>query len=175
MARPDKVAGVKSLTQSAKDATAVILTEYRGLTVKQMKELRVSLGAEVRYAVAKNKLSKLAFKEAGIAGLDEFLTGPTAIAFVSAHGDPVACAKVIAKFAKDNPALVIKGGLMDGNVMDVEDVKKLASLESREVLLAKSAGVLKALMFRAAAVMVAPASKTVRTVDALREKQEKAA
>lgn len=175
MARPDKVAGVKSLADSAKDAAAVILTEYRGLTVKQMKELRIGLGGEVRYAVAKNKLSKLAFKEAGIEGLNELFVGPTAIAFVGANGDPVDAAKVISKFAKENPALVIKGGLMDGNVMSAEDVKKLASLESREVLLAKSAGVLKALMYRAAAVMVAPASKTVRTIDALREKQEKAA
>ncbi|MCI6584131.1 MAG: 50S ribosomal protein L10 [Mobiluncus porci] len=175
MAKPEKVTEVKSLADSAKDAAAVILTEYRGLTVKQMKELRTNLGTDVRYAVAKNKLSKLAMKEAGLEGLDEMLVGPTAIAFVGADGDPVAAAKELSKFAKDNPALVLKGGMMDGNVLGVDEVKKLASLESREVLLAKSAGVLKALMYRTAALLVAPASKTVRTVDALREKQEKAA
>ena len=105
MARPEKVAEVKSLADSAKDASAVILTEYRGLTVKQMKELRVSLGTDVRYAVAKNQLAKLAMKDAGVEGLDEYLVGPTAIAFVPADGDVVAVAKALDTFAKDNKAL----------------------------------------------------------------------
>jgi ribosomal protein L10 len=170
MARPDKVAAVASLVQSAKEAAAVILTEYRGLTVKQMKELRVSL-EDVNYVVAKNKLSKLAMKEAGVEGLDEVLVGPTAIAFVPADGDPVAAAKALTAFAKANPALVLKGGYMDGKVLSTDDIKKLSSLESREVLLAKAAGVLKALPTRAAGLFQAPASKLVRTVDALREKQ----
>ena len=102
MARPDKVTDVQSLAASAKDSTAVILTEYRGLTVKQMKELRTSLGAGVRYTVAKNKLAKLAMKEAGLEGLDEYLVGPTAIAFVPADGDVVSVAKALDTFAKDN-------------------------------------------------------------------------
>lgn len=171
MAKPNKEAEVASLADSAKDAIAVLLTEYRGLTVKQMKELRLALGREVRYSVAKNKLSKLAMTKAGLEGLADMLVGPTAIAFVGAEGDPVGAAKALDTFAKDNPALVIKGGIMDGNILDADAVKKLASLESREVLLAKSAGVLKALQTRAAGLFSAPASKTVRTIDALREKQ----
>ena len=170
MARPNKVTDVQSLTASAKDSTAVILTEYRGLTVKQMKELRTSLGVGVRYSVAKNKLAKLAMKEAGLEGLDEYLVGPTAIAFVPADGDVVSVAKALDTFAKDNKALVLKAGIMDGEFLDADAVKKLASLESREVLLAKSAGLLKALQTRAAGLFQASASKTVRTIDAYREK-----
>lgn len=173
MARPDKEAAVAELTQLMRESDAVVLTEYRGLSVGQMKDLRRSLGAEVTYTVAKNKLAKIAAKEAGYDFFSEQLVGPTAIAFIK--GDPVAGAKALHTFSKDHPELVLKGGVMDGNQLSVDDVKKLASLESREVLLAKSAGVVKALMYRAAGLFIAPASKTVRTIDALRDKQEKAA
>lgn len=173
MARPNKEAAVAELAAAAKESTAILLTEYRGLSVKQLSTLRRGMGADVKYAVAKNKLAKLAMKEAGIEGLDEYLVGPTAIAFVT--GDVVAAAKELNTFAKANPQLVLKAGVMEGNILNADDIKKLASLESREVLLAKSAGVLKALMYQAAYLFTAPASKAVRTVDALREKQESAA
>lgn len=121
----------------------------------------------------KNTLARIAAKNAGVEGLSEDLVGPTAIAFVS--GEAVDAAKALRDFAKENEALVIKNGVMDGAALTVEDVKKLADLESREVLLAKAAGVLKAPIAKAAQVFNAPALKTVRTIDALREKQEKAA
>lgn len=170
IARLDKVAGVESLADSMKNATAVVLTKYRGLNVKQMRELRLTLGGETRYAVAKSKLSKLTLKEARVEGLGEHLVSPTAIVFVGHDGDPVATTKVVSKFAKEDLALVVKGGLADGNVTDAEDIKKLASLKPRKVLLVKSTGVLKTLMYRAAAAMVAPVSKTIRIIDASCEK-----
>lgn len=173
MARPNKEAAVAELVEEAKASSAVLLTEYRGLSVAQLKELRRALGTDVKYVVAKNKLSKLAMSQVEMGDLSEFLVGPTAIAFVK--GDPVAAAKELNTFAKANPQLVLKAGMMDGAMLTTDDIKKLASLESREVLLAKSAGVVKALMYQAAYLFTAPASKAVRTVDALREKQESAA
>jgi len=173
MARPDKVAAVEQIAGWFTEANAAVLTEYRGLSVTQLKELRRALGGTVNYAVVKNTLTKIAVKQAGIEGLDSALQGPTAVAFVS--GDPVDVAKALRDFAKANHALVIKGGVMDGRVLSVDDVSKLADLDTREVTLAKLAGVLKASLFAAARTFAAPASKTVRTIDALREAQEKAA
>lgn len=168
-----KEATVAELTKHFEDSTAVLLTEYRGLTVAQLKELRNSIRQDAEYAVVKNTLSKIAANNAGITALDEDLTGPSAIAFV--HGDPVTVAKGLRAFAKAHPHLVIKGGYFDGSPLSADEVNKLADLESREVLLAKLAGAMKASLFGAAYLFAAPLSKTVRTVDALREKQESAA
>jgi len=170
MARPDKVAAVAELTEDFKSATATYLTEYRGLTVTSMKALRRSLGPDTKYSVVKNTLTKIAAKNAGVTAFDGQLAGPTAMAFV--HGDPVSVAKAMRDFAKANPLLVVKGGIMDGVTLSQDEVKKLADLESREVLLAKAAGLFKASMFKAAYMFQAPLAQAVRTVDALRAKQE---
>ena len=147
MARPDKAAAVAQLKEEFSSSSAVVLTEYRGLTVKNLKDLRRSLGEDASYAVAKNTLAAIAAKEAGIEGLDESLTGPTAIAFVK--GDIAAAAKGLRDFAKANPFLAIKGGVLEGKFLDSQAVLKLADLESREVLLAKMAGALQANLAKA--------------------------
>ena len=169
----NKEASVAELTDNFRDSTAVLLTEYRGLTVAELKELRKSISADATYAVVKNTLSKIAANNAGISSFDDELVGPSAIAFV--HGDPVTVAKGLRAFAKAHPLLVIKGGYFDGAALTADEVNKLADLESREVLLAKLAGAMKASLFGAAYLFNAPLSKAVRTVDALREKQESAA
>jgi large subunit ribosomal protein L10 len=170
MARPDKAAAVAELTDSFRSSAAVVLTDYRGLTVKQLTELRRSLGESASYSVVKNTLTKLAAKDAGVEGLDEHLVGPSAIAFVK--GDPVEAAKSLRDFAKDNPVLIVKGGLFEGQPMSADEIKKLADLESREVLLAKLAGAMKASMSNAASLFSAPLSQTARLIEALRAKQE---
>ena len=169
----NKEATIAELTTLFESSTAVLLTEYRGLTVKQIKNLRDGIREHASYAVVKNTLTKIAANNAGISALDDQLAGPSAIAFV--HGDPVAVAKSLRAFAKDNPLLVLKGGFFDGNPLSPEEVNKLADLESRDVLLGKLAGAFKASLYGAAYMFTAPASKAVRTVDALREKQESAA
>lgn len=173
MARSDKVATVAELVERFRGADAVLLTEYRGLTVAQLKTLRRGLGEGAHYAVVKNTLAALAAKEVGLDFLVSDLKGPTAIAFVT--GEPVEAAKTLRDFAKENPALVLKSGAMDGAPLSAESVTKLADLESREVLLAQAAGVLKAKISQAAYMFTALPSKTVRTIDALRDKQEQAA
>jgi len=165
----NKEASVAELTGLFQSSTAVLLTEYRGLTVAQLKELRKDIRADATYAVVKNTLTKIAAAKAGIEGLDDQLAGPSAIAFV--HGDAIAVAKSLRAFAKANPLLVLKGGYFDGRAIDAAEVNKLADLESREVLLAKFAGAAKASLFGAAYLFNAPLSKAVRTVDALRAKQ----
>ena len=167
MARPDKAATVAELKEQYKGSAAVVLTEYRGLKVKDLKELRRSLGADATYAVAKNTLTTIAAHEAGIEGLDDTLSGPTAIAFI--NGDVATVAKGLRDFAKANPALVIKGGVMDGRVLDAAAVTKLADLESREVLLAKMAGALQANLSRAVYLIAAPLSKVARVLGALEQ------
>ncbi len=169
----EKEAVVAQLTEEFRNADAVYLTEYRGLTVPQISDLREKLGRDTSYTVAKNTLARIAAKEAGIEGLDEILSGPTAITFVK--GDFIEAAKVIRDFAKDNKALVIKGAAADGTVYDAEGAKKLADLKSRPQLLAEFAGDIKASMAKAAYLFNALPTKAVRTIDALREKQEKAA
>ncbi len=171
MAQKDQA--VAELTKSFEDSNAVLLTEYRGLTVAELKELRGSIRQDADYAVVKNTLTRIAANKAGISALDDDLKGPSAIAFV--HGDPVSVAKGLRAFAKAHPLLVIKGGFFDGNPLTADEVNKLADLESREVLLAKLAGAMKASLTKAAYLFNAPLSKAVRTVDALREKQESAA
>jgi len=173
MATPDKVAAVKELSDKFRDSNAVLITEYRGLSVPQLAKLRERLRGTATYTVAKNTLTALAAKDAGVDGLEDLFVGPTAIAFVT--GDPVEAAKGLKAFAKENDKLVIKGGILDGKVISADDIKKLADLESREVLLAKAAGAMKASLFGAAYLFQAPLSKAVRTIDALREKQDSAA
>ncbi|MFC0682835.1 50S ribosomal protein L10 [Lysobacter korlensis] len=168
----NKEASVAELTDQFRNSNAALLTEYRGLTVKQLKELRKSISEHATYAVVKNTLTKIAANQAGISSFDDELAGPSAIAFV--HGDTVAVAKSLRDFAKANPLLVVKGGYFDGAALSADEVTKLADLESREVLLAKLAGAFKASLFGAAYLFNAPLSQAVRTVDALREKQESA-
>jgi large subunit ribosomal protein L10 len=170
MARPDKAAAVAELTEKFRSSNAAVLTEYRGLTVAQLKELRRNLGENTQYAVVKNTLTKIAANEAGITALDELLAGPSAVAFVS--GDPVEAAKSLRDFAKANPLLVIKGGVLEGKALSADEIKKLADLESREVLLSKLAGAMKGKQSQAASLFQAPLSKFVRTAEALRSKVE---
>jgi large subunit ribosomal protein L10 len=170
MARPNKANNVAELADHFRTSNAAVLTEYRGLTVAQLKTLRRSLGSTVTYAVVKNTLTKIAAKEAGVTGVDDLLAGPSAIAFVK--GDAVDAAKVIKNFAKENPALIIKGGYMDGKTLSASDVQKIADLESREVLLSKLAGAMKAKQSQAAALFAAPLAKTARALGALQSKLE---
>jgi large subunit ribosomal protein L10 len=170
MARPDKAAAVAELVDSFQESSAAVLTEYRGLTVKQLQDLRRALGENADYAVVKNTLTQIAAKEAGVEGFDTVLTGPTAIAFIS--GDVVEAAKGIRDFAKANPALVIKGGYMDGKALDAKEIAKLADLESREVLLAKLAGGMLASLSQAVYLLNAPLAQTARLAAALQEKAE---
>jgi len=170
MARPDKAVAVAELKDSFTSSAAAVLTEYRGLTVKDLKALRRSLGENATYAVAKNTLTTIAAREAGIEGLDAQLVGPTAIAFI--HGDVAAVAKGLRDFAKANPLLVIKGGVMDGRVLDADSVKKLADLESREVLLAKMAGAMKGSLAKAVGLFAAPLSQAARALAALESQKQ---
>jgi large subunit ribosomal protein L10 len=172
MARSDKAATVAELTNEFRTSSAAVLTEYRGLTVAQLKMLRRSLGATTTYAVVKNTLTRIAARDAGVVGFDSLLAGPSAIAFVK--GDPVEAAKGLRDFSKTNPNLVIKGGYLDGKVLTSADIAKLADLEPREVLLAKLAGAMKASMSQAVSLFAAPLSQAARTVDALRQKVEAA-
>jgi large subunit ribosomal protein L10 len=172
MARPDKVAAVDQIRRQVEESQAALLTEYRGLTVAELRQLRNTLRQDATYAVVKNTLTQIAVREAGVEGLDQTLTGPTAIAYV--HGDVVATAKVLRDFARTHHALVIKGGIMDGRALTAEDVTKLADLDSREVTLAKLAGVVKASLVQAAYLFTAVPTQAVRTIDALREAQESA-
>ncbi|MDR2453923.1 MAG: 50S ribosomal protein L10 [Bifidobacteriaceae bacterium] len=171
MPRPDKAAAVEAIRQELERSQAALLTEYRGLTVPQLKELRRALAADAAYVVVKNTLAKIAVRQEGVAGLDGVLTGPTAIAYVA--GDPVQAAKVLRDFAKAHHALVVKGAIMDGRALSAEDVGKLADLDSREVTLAKLAGVVKAALFQAAYMFAAPAAQAARAIDALRQEQDK--
>jgi large subunit ribosomal protein L10 len=170
MASTDKGEAVAEIKEKFENSHAAVVTAYTGLTVAQLKQLRRSLGEDTHYRVAKNTLTKIAANEAGVTGLDEFFKGSTAVAFVT--GDPVEAAKGLRDFAKEHPALVIKGGVLDGRALSAEEIHKLADLESREVLLAKLAGGMKASMAKAAATFQAPLSKFVRTADALRSKVE---
>lgn len=168
MARTDKSAAIAELADRFRTSNAAVLTEYRGLTVKQLTELRTALRGNATYAVVKNTLTDLAARDAGVTAFDGQLAGPTAIAFVD--GDPVEAAKGLRDFAKAHPHLVIKGGVLDGRALTPDEIRKLADLESREVLLAKLAGAMKASLSQAVYLFAAPLSKAARTVDALRAK-----
>ncbi len=173
MPNKEKISAVAEIVEHFNDSAATVITEDRGLTVKQVTQLRQALGKETTYAVVKNTLTRLAAAEAGVSIDDSLLVGPTAIAFVK--GDPVAAAKGLRDFAKTNPLLVIKGGVLDGKSLSAVEVGQIADLESREVLLAKVAGVLKALPTRAAGLFQAPLSQVARLAKALEEKTPAAA
>jgi large subunit ribosomal protein L10 len=167
--RTDKATAVAEMTEKFRTSTAAVLTEYRGLTVKQLKDLRRALGAETTYAVAKNTLAKRAAADAGFTSLDDLFTGPTALAFVA--GDVVEAAKGLREFAKAHPLLVIKGGVFEGRPLSAAEITKLAELESREVLLAKLAGAMQANLSKAAATFQAPLTQTARLLAALQDKR----
>jgi len=169
MPNAEKTAAVAELTEHFASSSATVITEYRGLTVKQITQLRRSLGSGTTYSVVKNTLTKRAAADAGVAIDDSLLTGPTAIAFVK--GDPVEAAKGLRDFAKTNPLLIIKGGVLDGKALSAAEVARIADLDSREVLLAKLAGAFKALPTRAAALFQAPLSQMARLAKALEEKK----
>jgi large subunit ribosomal protein L10 len=172
MARSDKTAAVAEIADELRGSTAVVLTEYRGLSVRQLTELRRALGGNASYSVVKNTLTKLAAKEAGIEGIDKHLVGPSAIAFVK--GDPVDAAKGLRDFARLHPVLVIKAGVLEGKLLSPDEIRRLADLESREVLLAKMAGAMKASLVNAVSLFNAPLAKTAQLVEALRQKTEAA-
>ena len=165
----EKVAAVAEITAEFRDASAMVVTEYRGLTMSQITKLRRSLGNDVNYTVAKNTLVKRAAADAGVEGLDDLLVGPTAIAFVS--GEPVDAAKALREFGRDNKALVIKGGYMEGRALSAAEIDQLADLDSREVLLAKLAGAMKGNLAKAAGLFAAPASQIARLAQALQDKR----
>jgi large subunit ribosomal protein L10 len=167
MARSDKVAAVAELTNRFSSSAGVVLTEYRGLSVKALQELRRSLGDDASYSVSKNTLTTIAAREAGIDAIEEHLVGPTAIAFID--GDPVVVAKGLRDFARTNPQLVIKGGVLDGKLLTPDEVRKLADLESREVLLAKVAGALQGVLQQAISLVSAPLSQAARLFAALEQ------
>lgn len=168
MARPDKAAAVAEVVEQFNASAGAVLTEYRGLSVGELQQLRRSLGENANYAVVKNTLTKIAAKEAGIDGFDDLLVGPTAIAFI--NGDVVEAAKGLRDFAKANPALVIKGGILDGNLLDAKEIGKLADLESREVLMGKLAGAMLASLTQAVQLLNAPISQAARLAGALEAK-----
>jgi len=170
MARSEKEATVADLTDEFRTSDGAVLTEYRGLNVKQLQDLRRALGANASYAVVKNTLTKLAAKDAGVDGFDDLLVGPTAIAFIK--GDAVEAAKSLRDFAKDNSPLVIKGGILDGKTLTVDEISKFADLESREALLAKLAGALLASLSNTVYLLNAPLSQAAHLVGALQAKAE---
>jgi large subunit ribosomal protein L10 len=167
MARSDKVAAVAELANKFSSSAGVVLTEYRGLSVKALRELRRSLGEDASYSVSKNTLTTIAAREAGIDAIEEHLAGPTAIAFID--GDPVVVAKGLRDFARTNPQLVIKGGVLDGKFMTSDEVRRLADLESREVLLGKVAGALQGVLQQAVSLVSAPLSQAARLFAALEQ------
>jgi|HubBroStandDraft_5_1064220.scaffolds.fasta_scaffold28001_2 large subunit ribosomal protein L10 len=170
MARADKVTAVAELTERFQSSSGAVLTEYRGLTVAQIGELRKSLGDNATFSVVKNTLTKIAATDAGVTSeLTDLLTGPSAIAFV--HGDVVEAAKGLREFARANPLLVIKGGVLDGKALKPAEIAQLADLEPREVLLAKLAGAMKASMAGAAATFAALPSQMARLLGALEQKR----
>lgn len=159
MAKPEKASAVSELAEDFRTSQATLVTEYRGLSVTSMKALRRTLGSTTKYSVVKNTLTKIAAREAGVPIPDEMLKGPSALAFVK--GDPIDAARMLRDFSRENPFLVIKGGIYEGKAVTSEEVMQLANLESREVLLAKLAGAMKGSIAKAA-----------RVFDALRIKLE---
>jgi large subunit ribosomal protein L10 len=159
MAKPEKASAVSELAEDFRTSQATLVTEYRGLSVTSMKALRRTLGSTTKYSVVKNTLTKIAAREAGVPIPDEMLKGPSALAFVK--GDPLDAARMLRDFSRENPFLVIKGGIYEGKAVTSEEVMQLANLESREVLLAKLAGAMKGSIAKAA-----------RVFDALRIKLE---
>lgn len=173
MPNAEKLQAVAELTEHFRTSSAAVVTEYRGLTVKQISQLRRALGRDTTYAVVKNTLTKRAAADAGVSIDETLLVGPTAIAFIT--GDPVDAAKGLREFSRANPVLVVKGGVMEGKTLSAGEVARIADLESREVLLAKLAGAFKALPTRAAGLFQAPLSQMARLAAALHDKQSEPA
>jgi large subunit ribosomal protein L10 len=169
MATTAKVETVAEIADKFRTSSAAVVTEYRGLRMSQLTELRRALGADTAYTVAKNTLVKRAAADAGVEGMDELFVGPTAVAFI--NGEPVDAAKALRDFAKNHPMLVIKGGLMDGRALSPAEVGKLADLESREVLLAKLAGAMKGTLTKAAVMFNQLPSQVARLAAALQEQK----
>jgi len=173
MPRPDKVSAVAEIADAFRTSNAAVLTEYRGLSVKELTQLRRTLGAGTSFAIVKNTLTKIAAKDAGVDGLGELLTGPTAVAFV--EGDPVEAAKGLRDFARTHPALVLKGGVLEGKPLSAQEIRRLADLESREVLLARLAGAMQGSLSKAIATIAAPLSQFARVAAALQDQRASAA
>jgi large subunit ribosomal protein L10 len=169
MPSSEKTAAVAEISEQFTSSSAAVITEYRGLSVKQLTDLRRALGRETTYTIVKNTLTKRAAADAGVPVDEQVFVGPTAIAFIS--GDPVAAAKGLRDFARANPLLVIKGGILEGKALSADEVNRIADLESREVLLAMVAGALKALPTRAAGLFQAPLSQMARLAQALEDKK----
>jgi large subunit ribosomal protein L10 len=172
MANAEKTAAVAEIVEAFRGSTAAVLTEYRGLTVKQITDLRRAMGSDTTYTVVKNTLTKLAAREAGVEGIEQHLSGPTAVAFIS--GDPVEAARGLRDFSRANPVLIIKGGVLDGKALDADEIRRIADLESREVLLAKLAGAMSGSLAKAAGLFAAPLSQVARLAEALRAQREAA-
>jgi len=171
MANAEKTAVIEELASKFQNSSGAVLTEYRGLTVAQLKELRTALRGNATFSVTKNTLAKVAATQAGVGDeVASLLSGPSAIAFVD--GDVAQAAKGLLDFAKANPLLVIKGGVLDGKALTAAEIGKLADLEPREVLLAKLAGAMKASMAGAAATFNALPTQMALLADALRAKLE---
>ena len=170
MPNASNVAEVEAIKGRLEGSVAALLTEYRGLKVAELGELRASLrGSSTEYRVLKNTLTSIAVREAGYEDLVSLLQGPTAVAFV--HGDPVQAAKDLAEFARTHPALVVKGGVMDGKVLAADEVRQLATLESREVLLARLAGLLQASAQQTVNLLAAPLRQVATMTAALRDQR----
>lgn len=170
MANAKNIAAVAELKKRFEATNAIVLTEYRGLTVAQTTELRRKLGADVQYSVAKNTMIKLAAKEAGVEGLDDLLTGPTAVAFI--EGEAVDAAKAMKDFGKDNKAFVVKGGYMDGNPLSADQVDAIAEMDNRETTFAKIAGAINGNLANTAALLNAETSQLARLFAAFEEKKQ---
>lgn len=162
-----KESAVAEIVDSFRSCAAAVLTEYRGLTTADLTELRSALGADTSYDVVKNTLTRIAADQAGVSGLEGLLTGPTAVAFV--RGDPVEAAKGLRDFARTHPLLVIKGGVVEGRPVSADEMRRIADLESREVLLARVAGALSASLSQAVGLFAAPLSQMARLAAALRD------
>jgi large subunit ribosomal protein L10 len=172
MAKPDKVAAVAEIADKLRSSSAVVVTEYTGLSMAQLTELRKALGAGATYRIAKNTLAKRAAEDAGMEVIQQWLSGSTAITFVD--GEPVEAARALRDFARRNTALAVKGGYMEGRPLSPAEVDRIAQLESREVLLGKLAGAMKGNLTKAAGLFNAPASQVARMAAALRDKQQEA-
>jgi large subunit ribosomal protein L10 len=170
MSRADKEAAVAALAEEFRGSSGAVLTDYRGLSVDDLKELRRALGENATYTIVKNTLTKLAADSAGVEGLTELLTGPSAIAFVK--GDAVETAKGLRDFGRSNEALVIKGGYLEGKPVSADEIRQLADLESRDVLLAKLAGALQASLQNAVSLFNAPLADAARLMGALQAQRE---
>jgi large subunit ribosomal protein L10 len=170
MPNAEKLEKVQALKERISDSEALLLTEYRGLTVHDTKELRRSLADTASFAVVKNTLMSRASVEAGIDDFQRLLEGPTAVAFVK--GDVVSAAKKVVDAAKKYPALILKGAYMEGRVLDAAQAQALATLESRDVMLSRIAGMIKADVARAAAAFVAVQSRVLGLLEAYKNQKE---